>query len=235
MGVSGAQGEYAEYFLAPAANCHPLPEQISWEAAALVDTLAGPAYAMGRLRLPEGATVAVFGPGPAGLFFCALARLQGASSVFLVGTREERLAYGTRFGAQRLINPQKEEPLEVLRDGTQGRGVDLAVEAAGSGEALKQCLAVARKGGRVLVYGVFGGGEISLDVQPIQLFELQVTGTANIDYARAIELMAGGAVTAEALVTHRFSLEELPGAFSSGQIERREGPYAGYMKGVVLF
>ena len=108
------------------------------------------------------------------------------------------------------------------------------MEAAGSGEALKQCLAAARRGGSVLVYGVFGGGEIALDVQPIQLFELQVTGTANIDYARAIELIGSGKVEVGQLVTHRFRLEELPAAFSSGQIERREGPYAGYMKGVVL-
>jgi L-iditol 2-dehydrogenase len=234
MGVSGAQGEYAEYFTAPAGNCHALPEGISWPAAGLIDTLAGPAYAMSRIRLPEGASVAVFGPGPAGLFFCALARLQGAGSVFLVGTREERLAYGNRYGTDRMINARKENPVAVLREATGGRGVDLAVEAAGSRDALRQCLAGARKGGSVLVYGVFGGGEISLDVQPIQLFELQVTGTANIDYDRAIQLVREGAVEVEQLVTHRLSLEDLPAAFSGGQIEAREGPYAGYMKGVVL-
>jgi L-iditol 2-dehydrogenase len=234
MGVSGAQGEYAEYFLAPARNCHPLPQEISWAAAGLVDTLAGPAYAMSRIRLPEGASVAVFGPGPAGLFFCALARRQGASPVVLVGTRENRLAYGPRFGADVLIHAGREDPVETVRAATGGRGADLVVEAAGSETALRQCLAAASKSGSVLVYGVFGGGEISLDVQPIQLFELQVTGTANIDYDRAIELIREGAVEVEALVTHRLSLEDLLAAFSDGQIEAREGPYAGYMKGVVL-
>jgi 2-desacetyl-2-hydroxyethyl bacteriochlorophyllide A dehydrogenase len=234
LGVSGAQGEYAEFFTAPAGNCHALPESISWSAAGLVDTLAGPAYAMSRVHLPKGGSVAVFGPGPAGLFFCALARLEGAGSVFLVGTREERLAHGARHGADRLVDARMEDPVDVLRSATGGKGVDLAIEAAGSQAALKQCLAAARKGGTVLVYGVFGGGEISLDVQPIQLFELQVTGTANLHYSRAIELIRDEAIEVEALVTHRLSLEELPAAFSGGQLAARQGPYKGYLKGVVL-
>jgi threonine dehydrogenase-like Zn-dependent dehydrogenase len=234
LGVSGAQGEYAEYFAAPAANCHPLPEEIPWAAAGLVDTLAGPAYAMSRVRVPAGGSVAVFGPGPAGLFFCALARLEGAGRVFLAGTRENRLAYGSRFGADRLIDARREDPVEAVRKATGGKGADLVVEAAGSAAALRQCLAAARKGGTVIVYGVFGGGEVSLDVQPIQLFELQVSGTANLLYPRAIQLIRDGAVAVETLVTHRLGLEELPGAFGSGAIQRREGAYAGYMKGVVL-
>jgi 2-desacetyl-2-hydroxyethyl bacteriochlorophyllide A dehydrogenase len=234
MGVSGAQGEYAEYFVAPAGNCHRIPERISWAAAGLVDTLAGPAYAMSRMRLAAGASVAVFGPGPAGLFFCELARLQGARAVFLVGTRESRLAYGPRFGADRLIDANREDPVQAVRSATAGRGVDLAIEAAGSAVALRQCLAAARKGGSVLVYGVFGGGEVCLDVQPVQLFELQITGTANILYPRAIELIRDGAVAVETLVTHRLTLEELPAAFTDGALQRREDRYCGYMKGVVL-
>ena len=233
MGVSGAQGEYAEYFAAPAVNCHVLPQEISWPEAALVDTLAGPVYAMSRVRAPDGGSVAVFGPGPAGLFFCALARLQGAAAVFLVGTRESRLAYGPRFGADRLIQAGREDPVAAVLDATDGRGADLTVEASGSAAALGQCLAAARKGGSVLIYGVFGS-PVNLEVQPIQLHELQVCGTANILYPPAIELIREGTVAVEPLITHRLRLEELPAAFSSGAIERRQGEYAGYMKGVVL-
>jgi len=233
MGVSGAQGEYAEYFAAPAANCHLLPPEISWPEAALVDTLAGPVYAMSRVHAPAGGSVAVFGPGPAGLFFCALVRLQGAAAVFLVGTRESRLAYGPRFGADKLIQAGREDPVAAVLDATDGRGADLTVEASGSAAALGQCLAAARKGGSVLIYGVFGGA-VNLEVQPIQLHELQVCGTANILYPPAIELIREGTVAVEPLITHRLRLEELPAAFSSGAVERRQGEYAGYMKGVVL-
>jgi L-iditol 2-dehydrogenase len=79
LGMVGAQGEYAEYFVAPEKNCHRLPDEISWPEAGLIDTLAGPEYAVSRL-LATGyagrsgdepgcpATWAVFGPGPAGLF-----------------------------------------------------------------------------------------------------------------------------------------------------------------------
>jgi len=72
IGMIDAQGEYAEYFVAPERNCHLLPEEISWIEAGLIDTLAGPVYAMGKINVPLNGTVAVFGPGPAGLFFCTL-------------------------------------------------------------------------------------------------------------------------------------------------------------------
>jgi L-iditol 2-dehydrogenase len=98
LGMIGAQGEYAEYFVAPEKNCHLLPEEISWPEAGLVDTLAGPAYAIEKINIPLDGTVAVFGPGPAGLFFCKLAKLRGATKVYLVGTREYRLTYGPEYG-----------------------------------------------------------------------------------------------------------------------------------------
>ncbi|MBN1835305.1 MAG: alcohol dehydrogenase catalytic domain-containing protein [Spirochaetales bacterium] len=233
MGVSGAQGEYAEYFVAPAANCHPLPEEISWAEAGLVDTLAGPVYAMSRVAVPAGGTVAVFGPGPAGLFFCSLAKLHGAATVLLVGTRQGRLDYGPRFGADRLILAGREDPVSAVLEATDGRGAELVVEASGSGVALGQCLAAARKGGSVIIYGVFGTA-VSLEVQPIQLHELQVFGTANILYPPAIRLIREAKVRIQPLITHRLRLEELPDAFAGGSIQERRGAYEGYMKGVVL-
>lgn len=100
--------------------------------------------------------------------------------------------------------------------------MDLAVEAVGSAAALTLCLSVTRKGGSLMVYGVFGGGEVSLDVQPVQLFELQVTGTANLLHPGAIELVPDVMLDVESLISHRLSLEELPGASAGGEMERRQ-------------
>ena len=234
LGISGAQGEYAEYFVAPERNCHTLPDQISWAEAGLIDTLAGPSYALSRIAVPKGGSVAVFGPGPAGLFFCALTKKQGAGKTILVGTREYRLAYGREFGADVLVNAGKEDTVRVIRSATGGRGVDLAIEASGSESALRQAVGCLKKGGALLVYGVFGGGPVALDVQAIQLFELTVYGSANNLYPAALDLVQTKSIDVGRLITHRLSLEELVVAFSRGLIEKRLEGYARYMKGVVL-
>ncbi len=232
LGMIGAQGEYAEYFVAPEKNCHILPDEISWPEAGLIDTLAGPAYAIERVNIPLNGTAAVFGPGPAGLFFCTLVKMRGASKVYLVGTREYRLKYGPLYGADVLINASEDDPVAIIKKETGGKGVDCVIEAAGSERALNEGLLALKKGGFFLLYGVFGGGPISVDVQPIQIYELSVTGTATVSYEPAIRLIQSGAVKVNDLVTHSFTLDELPHAFESGLIEKRMG---NYMKGIVLF
>jgi len=232
IGMIDAQGEYAEYFIAPEGNCHKLNEEISWQEAGLIDTLAGPVYAMEKVNVPLNCTVAVFGPGPAGLFFCRLAKLRGAKRVFLIGTRKPRLDYGPRYGADMLININQEDAVERIRKETGGKGVDIVIEAAGSERALNEGLKVLKKAGQLLVYGVFGGGPVSVDIQPIQIYEFTVIGSATVKYGPAIELIRSGMIEVKSLITHTFAIEELPGAFSSGLIEKRAG---NYMKGVVLF
>ncbi|MGQ9616286.1 MAG: zinc-dependent alcohol dehydrogenase [Spirochaetota bacterium] len=232
LGMIGAQGEYAEYFVAPEKNCHIIPDEISWPEAGLIDTLAGPSYAIEKMHIPLNGTVAVFGPGPAGLFFCALAKIKGASRVYLVGTREYRLKYGPLYGADVLINAGENDPVSIIKNDTGGRGVDCVIEAAGSEKAFNEGLLSLKKGGFFLLYGVFGAGPISVDVQPIQIYEFTVTGTATVSYEPAIKLIKSGEIKVKELITHRFKIDDLPQAFESGLIEKRVG---NYMKGVVLF
>jgi L-iditol 2-dehydrogenase len=234
FGMIGVPGEYADYFAAPEKNCHILPEKVSWEEAGLIDTLAGPVHGISRLDVPLRGSVAVFGPGPAGLFFCRLAKLRGAATVFLVGTRDNRLDYGKSYGADLAINANKKDAVEQILGATGGRGVDIVIEAAGSEKALNDGMKVLIKGGQLLVYGVFGGGPIAVDIQPIQINEYSIIGINGYPYKYplTIKLIEDGLVDVKSLISHRFSLEQLPDIFSSGFIaERREN----YMKGVVLF
>jgi threonine dehydrogenase-like Zn-dependent dehydrogenase len=93
---------------------------------------------------------------------------------------------------------------------------------------------VLRKGGLLEVYGVFGGGPIPVDIQPIQIHEFLVVGINGYPnkYPLTMRLIEEGIVDVKSLVSHRFSLGQLPDLFASGFIaERREN----YMKGVVLF
>jgi len=160
-----------------------------------------------------------------------LAKIRGASKVYLAGTRDYRLKFGPQFGADVMTNVQKDNVVDIIRKDTRGRGVDVVIEAAGSEKAFNDGLSVLAKGGIFLLYGVFGGA-ISIDGQPIQMYEFSVIGSASVDYTPAIKLIDNGSVGAKDLISHEFTLEKLPEAFSSGLIEKR---LENYMKGVVLF
>ncbi|MCK4924711.1 MAG: alcohol dehydrogenase catalytic domain-containing protein [Spirochaetes bacterium] len=230
IGLIGADGEYAEYFVAPAENCYPLPEQIDWSEAAMTDTLAGPQHGLKGVEINQGDTAAVFGAGPAGLLFCALLKERGTSSVYIVDIQEHRLQLGPQFGADLTIHAQREESVQIIRDSTGGRGVDVVVEAAGSQKALGEGMQVLRKGGYLLLYGVFGG-PVNVDLQPIQFCEYTVVGSCGLDYPAALEFIGRRTVPVERMVTHRFELGGLVDAFESGMIrEQRDG----YIKGVVF-
>jgi threonine dehydrogenase-like Zn-dependent dehydrogenase len=163
-----------------------------------------------------------------------MAKIRGAARVYLIGTRDNRLAFGKSYGADVILNAQREDAAkEILKD-TGGKGVDAVIEAAGSEKALNDGMRVLRKGGQLLVYGVFGGGPVAVDIQPIQINELQVLGINGYPnkYPLTIKLIEEGTVDVKSLVSHTFSLEQLPDLFASGFIaERRDN----YMKGVVLF
>ena len=169
IGMIGAQGEYAEYFVTPEQNCDILPQSIPWPIVGLIDTLAGPALAMQRPKLPLGATVAVFGPGPAGLFFAKLAKLSGAAEVYLMGTRDERLALGPKYGADLTINVHQEDTKSTILGHTKGKGVDVVIEAAGSAQSLNEAIAILRKGGSLLLYGVYDTKPIAVPMLPFVL------------------------------------------------------------------
>jgi len=230
IGLIDADGEYAEYFVAPAENCYPLPDSMSWEKAALTDTLAGPGHGLKGIELERGDSAAVFGAGPAGLFFCSLLKERGARSVFVVDIQEHRLMLGRQFGADFAIHAEKEDTVGTILEHTGGRGVDVMVEAAGSPKAFDEGMRVLRKGGQVLLYGLFGG-KVSVDLQPIQFCEYRVVGSCGLDYSAALEFLVRSSAPVESLVTHRFDLQGLVDAFQSGLIkEQRDG----YIKGVVF-
>ena len=232
IGIKDYPGEYAEFFVAPERNCFKLPDGMEWESSALVDTLAGPITALQRLGALLGAKVAVFGPGPAGLFFTRLSKVWGASEVYLVGTRNERLRLGTQYGADLTVNVREENAVRVIREQTRGEGVDVAIEAAGSAKALREGLEVLRKGGTLLVYGVLGEKLASIDFQDLLLRELTLFGVADNTqgYPLAIHLIHSSVVPVKPLLTHVIKLSELPDFFNCGTIQKRK---EGYIKGVV--
>ena len=208
-------GGLAQYASVPAAAIHVLPENVTLEDGAWTDNLGVALWALERGRLVAGERVAVVGSGAIGLCATQLARALGAAEVVLVG-RGERLARSKAFADR------------VVDDATPLFGsMDLVVEFAGTADAARDAIRLARRGGRVVLGGATGQGvELSgLDLSTIVRGHLDVLGSvANPKRVsgRALALLADGKIDVRSLTTHHFPLTRFADAWATFT-ERRDG------------
>jgi L-iditol 2-dehydrogenase len=147
----------------------------------------------------------------------------GASNVILVGTRESRLEVGGRLGADHLVNARETDPVEEIMRLTDGRGVDLAIEASGAPSTPQQCVQVTKRGGRILIVA-FYPSPVELDMSAVVRGDITIhttRGEGGNNVKRAVALAARGRLRGEELVTHRFPLERIGEAFRV--LREREG------------
>ena len=207
-------GGLAQYASVPVAALHELPDDVTTEDGAWTDNLGVALWACERGQVAAGERVAVIGPGAIGLCAAQLSRAIGAH-VTLFG-RGERLARAARFADE-----TSEDPSATF--GT----FDAVIEFAGTADAARDAIRLARRGGRVVLGGATGQGvELSgLDLSTIVRGHLDVLGSvANPKRvsARALPFLASGAVDVRSLTTHHFPLERFAEAWDTF-IERRDG------------
>jgi 2-desacetyl-2-hydroxyethyl bacteriochlorophyllide A dehydrogenase len=216
-------GGYREYAALPVETLRPLEDDITDLEATQIDSAACTLHAMQRVETSYTDTAAVLGPGSLGLFGVQLLKAQGVEDVVLTGTREERLAVGERYGTTRTINVRGTDPVEALRDHTDGRGVDLCVEAAGAGDVVNTCLEATKKRGSVVLTGVFDGKR-EIDPNDIVAKELEVVG--GVTAAHAVEDVAAlfrrGDLSVDGVITHEFDLADYDEALET-VTERKDG------------
>lgn len=149
-----APGGYAEYVVAQARNAIPVADGVSMaEAAIMMCSSATALHALHQARLRPGDSVAVFGVGGLGLSAVQLARACGAGAVFAVDVDPAKLGAAQAYGAI-AIDPAAGAPEVQLREATQGRGVDVALEFAGLPLTQQQAVAALAVHGRVALAGI---------------------------------------------------------------------------------
>ena len=222
--LGSLQGAQAELLLVPTADLtlRKVPDGLSDEAALFAGDVAGTAYhAIAESGFEPGSTAAVLGLGPVGLCAVQMARAAGASVVVAVDTVEDRLRVAESFGAVP-VHLTESDPRGEVKRLTEGRGVDLAVDAVGHPDALDLACRLARKAGSVSVTGVYAERtEVHMGVVWIKALTLR-TGHANVigHLDRVLAMLAAGVVDPTPLVTHHMSLDEAPQAYEA--YDRRE-------------
>ncbi len=216
-------GAFAEYVVAPAANCHALPDSVSDELAPFVELYGIACHSVGRAEIRPGDVAAVMGAGRVGLVITDLLCGSFASEVIVVDVEPSKLEIAKGLGASHVINSRDEDPVAGVLELTGGEGADRVFEAVGAwtevpGRAnpMEQCFRMVRSAGRVTILGQ-GAEPAPVLWKPFVWKEAEArTSRVNRgEFPRAIRLLAAGRLHPRRLVTHEFALDEAARAFAT--------------------
>jgi (R,R)-butanediol dehydrogenase / meso-butanediol dehydrogenase / diacetyl reductase len=206
--IAVQRGAFAEYVLCPPERVMRIPQKMSWKQAAVVEPLAGAAYALERGGVHPGESVLIAGGGPVGLMILLGLKAIGAGNVYVTEISEVRRKKAEELGADAVCNPLETKVSSWIKEVTSGRGVDVAVESVGVEASLKDCLASVRYKGRVIVQGIFTE-RVPVHMLGFVTRETTMIGTNSINPTLAMEWIESKGIRPESIVTKIIPLEEI--------------------------
>lgn len=188
-------GGLAEAITVPAATCVVVPEGVEADSAALAEPFAVAVRGLRRSRLGFGESIAIFGAGMIGLATTVVAKAAGATPVIVLDPLPERCKLAADLGADVTLQSIDEQ---AIADETEGRGTDVAVDAAGAPDSAAQAVAATRSGGRTVIVGL-AAEPASFSFMSLAAAEKEIIGSlshvADEDFAAAVWLLASHDIT----------------------------------------
>lgn len=209
-------GGFAQYSRIPASQAFKLEPTVPWEAAAMAEPLACCLHGIDLAGIQVGDKVCVVGGGAIGLLMVQLAKLSGASQIVLSEPNKKRRQVGLQLGANAAIDPTRPDAQEAFAQVLDG-GANVVIECVGNVPAVKSAFQFAGKGATVLLFSV-PKVDATFDLPLFDVYkkELTIKGSfVNPDtHARAVALINSGKVDFGPIITHRFTLDQLPEAIA---------------------
>ncbi|MCK3658205.1 galactonate oxidoreductase [Pasteurellaceae bacterium Pebbles2] len=219
-------GAFSEYLAVPEKNILPIADSVDDITAALIEPYAISAHAVRRAGLNKGDDVLVVGAGPIGLGVAAIAYADGAN-VVIADTSEERLQHIQKNLPVATINPIKQK----VEDCFNGKLPLIVIDATGNQKAMNNTVNLIRHGGRIVFVGLFKGN-LEFSDPDFHKKETTMMGSRNAtfeDFEKVQRLMAEGKLSAEMMLTHKFSFDEIGHIFEEKVTKNKS-----LIKGVVL-
>ena len=212
---NNAHGGHAKYLKVPANTMVPLHDELSFTAGAAISCGSGTAYgALRRMNISGRDTIAIFGQGPVGLAGTQFAKAMGAR-VIALDVNPQRLARAREFGADELVNPGSNDPVEAIKELTHGRYVDLSLDTSSNREARLNAIRSTKVWGTMCFVGE--GGDVTIDVSP-HLLRRQMTLIASwtfstIIQAECAQFCIDRKIDVDKLFTHKWTLDQADKAY----------------------
>jgi threonine dehydrogenase-like Zn-dependent dehydrogenase len=217
--IDGCQ---AEYVLVPdaMANLAPVPDGLTDEQVLMCPDIMSTGFSGAeRADIRIGDTVAVFAQGPIGLCATAGAKLSGATTVIGVDRLDSRLEVARQMGADHVVDASRSDPVDEIMRLTNGRGVDVAIEALGTQATFEACLRVLRPGGTLSSLGVYSTDlTIPLGAFAAGLGDHRIVTTlcpgGKERMRRLMSVIESRRIDLAPMVTHRFKLDDIEDAYA---------------------
>ncbi|AGL20099.1 zinc-binding dehydrogenase [Actinoplanes sp. N902-109] len=215
FGCGSEQGGMADLFTIDARRLHAVPDDLDDRAAALIEPLATPVHAVRLAGEVRGKAAAILGAGPIGLLTLRVARAQGARRIVMTARSAANRERATSFGADAVVDANAADAADQVR-AQLGESADVVFDCVAEESTLHQALAMANKGGTVVVVGV-PPGDVRLPLALVQDSQLRIQGSATYlpeDFREAVALLRAGVVDAAEFVTSVHSLDRAADAFA---------------------
>jgi L-iditol 2-dehydrogenase len=218
LGVSPGEyrrhGAFAEYVVVPRRIVYRLPDNLSYEQAALIEAVSVAVHAVNLTPLTLGDTAVVVGSGMIGVLAVQAIRAAGCTRVIAIDLDEGRLQLAKQLGATDTLAIKAGDPAAAVREMTGGRGAAVAIECVGATDPIRTAIACVRKGGAVTLVGNLAP-DIDLPLQSVVTRQIRVQGSCAScgEYPASIELMSRGAIRVDPLISAVAPLNEGPSWF----------------------
>lgn len=194
-------GAFAEYVAVPAANCHRMPDSMTWQQGALVEPVSCAVHGLRRIGVEPGERFLVIGAGTMGLLIQQLLQ-SGGATVTVVDRNPDRLPLAARLGATATASDTGHLADERF---------DAAVDCTGAAPAIEAAFDALRRGGRLLIFGV-APESARARLSPFRIYndELTIVGSMAVlhSYGAALNILSSGAIDTAAMLTHALPLSE---------------------------
>jgi L-iditol 2-dehydrogenase len=209
-------GSLVESLVLPGTCCYPIPDSMTMEQAALIEPFAIGLYTQRRAGTPNAQHIAILGTGPIGLSVLASLKAAGPSQIYATDLLDNRLQLAAHLGADWTGNASRDDVVGAMTE-LHPLGMDYVFECAGKQETLDQGVQLLRPGGTLLIVGIPEYDRVSFDMNYLRRKELTLLNIRrqNECVEAAIELVAGGKVDLDPLVTHHFEFGETKHAFDT--------------------
>lgn len=215
-------GCFAEYIALPVQQLVKLPDNISPEVGACLDSLGNATYAVTQGDV-NGKTILITGCGPIGLYSIPVAKALGATQVFASDVTPYRLDLARKANADLVIDASQQVVSDAVKDATQGDGVDVVIDMSGNPRAIQDGFEALKKGGTFVMLGI-PPGPIELDINRLIIFkQARIIGVNGRQIFKTwdimLDLLNSGQLDISFIITHQLPLED----FGQGIAEMTQG------------